>query len=88
MPIKYSAPNGKTVIVARFEHTMILVGYDEKFVFAVDAYSGKLNKYTKRSFLQSWEVLGNIAITGSGKLDQGMIEITKIEDSHDFHPPK
>ena len=35
-PVEYIAPNGKTVIVAQYEHTAIVIGYDEYGVTLVD----------------------------------------------------
>lgn len=60
--IPYQTRSGKTVQVANFEHTMILVGYDDRTVQALDAYSGQRKVYPLRSFLQSWKVLGNMAV--------------------------
>lgn len=60
-PISYTASDGQTVTVARYEHTAIVVGYDEYGVTLVD------NQYvywrSTDAFLNSWSVLGNMAIT-------------------------
>jgi nucleoid-associated protein YgaU len=64
---KYTASNGKTVTVAAFEHTMIVVGYDRSLVHVVDAYSGLLQVYPVQTFLTSWTTLGRMAVTGGGK---------------------
>lgn len=61
-PILYHAKSGKTVTVARYEHTMILVGYDRDSVQALDAFSGQRRTYPLKNFLASWSVLGNMAI--------------------------
>jgi len=63
-PVTYTDSNGKNVTVARFEHTMILIGYDASLVHVVDAYSGWTQTYYLNTFLNSWGVLGNMAITG------------------------
>ncbi len=61
-PVLYHAKSGKTVTVARYEHTMILVGYDRYSVQALDAFSGQRRTYNLKNFLASWSVLGNMAI--------------------------
>ncbi len=66
---KYVASNGKTVTVAAFEHTMIVVGYDQNLVHVVDAYSGLQQVYPVQSFLASWSTLGRMAVTGGGKIE-------------------
>jgi uncharacterized protein YvpB len=66
---KYVASNGKAVTVARFEHTMIVVGYDRSQVHVVDAYSGLQQVYPVPSFLASWSTLGRMAVTGGGKIE-------------------
>jgi LysM repeat protein len=65
-PQIYVAADGTRAVVAPFEHTMILVGYTETQVFAVDAYSGNTLAYTLDAFLASWQVLGNMAVLGNG----------------------
>ena len=59
----YTAADGQTVQVAPFEHTMILVGYNARRVQVVDAYTGRDQSYPVEVFLESWSVLGNMAIT-------------------------
>ncbi len=61
----YSAPDGSSSIVAAFEHTMILTGYNRDTVQVVDAYSGQYQTYWLNSFLNSWAVLGNMAVFAS-----------------------
>jgi LysM repeat protein/uncharacterized protein YvpB len=65
-PVEYSASDGQTVTVARFEHTMILIGYTPEVVHVVDAYSGQTQTYALGSFLASWGVLGNMAVVYEG----------------------
>ncbi len=67
---EYEAPDGSTSRVAAFEHTMILVGYDQTTVEVVDAYTGLDQTYWQSVFLNSWSVLGNMAIFVSGLTDQ------------------
>jgi uncharacterized protein YvpB len=59
----YIAEDGSEVIVAAFEHSMIVVGYDSTLVHAVDASTGWTYSYAKEAFLRSWQVLDNMAVT-------------------------
>jgi LysM repeat protein len=69
-PLIYTALDGKTTTVARYEHAMILIGYDSQYVRVVDSASGKTQTYTVHAFRTSWAVLGNMAVVGKGdKLD-------------------
>ena len=61
-PVEYDASDGSSVIVAPYEHTMILVGYSLDTVQVVDSYSGQYQTYWLDAFLQSWSVLGNMAV--------------------------
>lgn len=65
-PRSYTASDGNTTQVAPFEHTMILIGYDSSRVSVVDAYSGRSLTYSLETFLDSWSVLGNMAVLGMG----------------------
>jgi uncharacterized protein YvpB len=64
-PVKYKPSKGRKTTVARFEHTMILIGYTPRKVQVVDAYTGRTQTYPLQTFLASWGVLGRMAITGS-----------------------
>lgn len=59
--VPYTLPSGREILVAPFEHTAIVVGYDEYGVTLVD------NAYvywrSTAAFLDSWGVLGNMAVT-------------------------
>lgn len=61
-PVRYTAPDGSRTVVARYEHTMILVGYEPGKVYLLDAYTGLTQSYPLRTFLNSWKVLGRMAI--------------------------
>ncbi|MBE0408880.1 MAG: LysM peptidoglycan-binding domain-containing protein [Anaerolineales bacterium] len=63
---EYTANDGKVVLVAPYEHTMILYGYTPQTVNVVDAYSGRKQTYRLDVFLKSWSVLGNMAVSGNG----------------------
>jgi uncharacterized protein YvpB len=59
-PIPYTSSDGKDSIVARFEHTVIVIGYDQQEVVVLDGnwtYSRLI-----QDFINSWGVLGNMAI--------------------------
>lgn len=59
-PVEYTAPNGKIIIVAHNEHTVIVIGYDEYGVTVVD---NDLTYWrSNQQFLDSWAVLGNMVI--------------------------
>ncbi len=59
-PIDYTASDGSTVTVAHFEHTAIVIGYDAEGVTLVD--NDLVYWRTTSAFLDSWGVLGNMAI--------------------------
>lgn len=67
-PVEYEAEDGSTSRVASFEHTMILTGYSSDSVQVVDAYSGQYQTYWLPTFLNSWAVLGNMAVLGSSEV--------------------
>ncbi len=56
----YTAPDGETVTVAPFEHTVIVTGYGPDSVTVVDG--NLVYSTTTEQFLRSWEVLGFMAI--------------------------
>lgn len=63
-PIQYQSSNGNHTTVAHYEHVMIFTGYDPSYVYVIDSYSGYSQAYTISAFLNSWSVLGNMAVTG------------------------
>lgn len=63
-PVKYTSTDGDTTIVAAYEHTALVIGYNETTVTLLDGdliYTRSLN-----TFLYSWSILGNMAITSAG----------------------
>jgi uncharacterized protein YvpB len=58
---EWTASNGNTTTVARFEHTVIVTGYDPDYVYLLD---GDM-KYRRslHAFFESWGVLRNMAVT-------------------------
>jgi len=69
-PVEYHAADGSTVRVAAFEHTMLMTGYTANSVEVIDAYSGQYQYYWLSSFLDSWSVLGNMAVFAESELSQ------------------
>lgn len=65
-PVTYTAKDGSQVIVARYEHTGILVGYDQANVYVVDAGNGNRQAHSIKNFKTSWGVLGNMAVSAVG----------------------
>lgn len=59
-PVDYTASDGSIVTVAHFEHTAIVIGYDEEGLTFVD--NDLVYWRSTESFLNSWAVLGNMAI--------------------------
>ncbi len=67
----YTAKDGSVVTVAPYEHTMILIGYDEQNVTLVDSGSGQTQTHSVGNFRSSWGVLGNMAVTVTGSENSG-----------------
>jgi uncharacterized protein YvpB len=63
-PNAYTTSAGRETTVARFEHTVILTGYNKLEVTVLDGY-WVYNRLI-RDFMVSWEVLGNMAVVWSG----------------------
>mgnify|MGYP001603240545 FL=1 len=60
-PIEYTPRDtGQTTVVARYEHTVIVVGYSPGRVTVLDG--GDTDTHSLDVFLQSWAVLGNMAV--------------------------
>jgi uncharacterized protein YvpB len=60
-PEMYTAQDGTTTIVARYEHTVLVTGYDPQSVTVVDG--DLVYQRSVERFLGSFAVLGNMAIT-------------------------
>jgi uncharacterized protein YvpB len=58
---RFTAPDGHRTVVAPFEHTVIVVGYDRYSVIIED--EGRRYTRTLAQFLKSWQSLRNMAIT-------------------------
>jgi uncharacterized protein YvpB len=59
-PVRYTSESGNTTTVARYEHTVIVIGYDAYGVTVVDG--NMVYWRAKADFLNSFSVLGNMAI--------------------------
>jgi len=70
----YTSEAGEETIVARYEHTMVVTGYDEYTVQVVDPGNGRLKYFYWSSFMSSWSVLGNMSAVVDGKVDEGDLE--------------
>jgi TolB protein len=59
-PVPYTASDGSRVIVARYEHTVMVIGYNKREVSILDG----AEVYTRQwsDFERSWAVLGNMAV--------------------------
>jgi uncharacterized protein YvpB len=60
-PVAYTASNGRSTIVAQYEHTVIVIGYSLDYVTLLDGDLVYIRSVDQ--FLQSWGVLGNMAVT-------------------------
>lgn len=65
--LSYTTGAGRETLVARYEHTMVVTGYNEYTVRVVDAGSGWTMNYYWSSFMSSWSVLGNMSVVVDGK---------------------
>lgn len=63
-PIPYTSADGETSIVARFEHTFVVIGYGPDYVTVED--NGQIYSVNLQKFLTSWGILGNMALTVDG----------------------
>ena len=68
-PQDYRAKDGSTVTVAGYEHTMMAYGYDLSGIYLIDAGNASRKAYSYAVFLDSWGVLGNMAVTANGTRD-------------------
>jgi uncharacterized protein YvpB len=59
-PLKYVDQAGNSVTVARYEHVVILIGYDETTITYMN--NGFFYSVPTEVFLTSWGVLGNMAV--------------------------
>ena len=61
-PVFYTAKDGQTAKVARYEHTMVVTGYTAQAVQVFDPAYGSYQVYGLDAFMESWGVLGQRAV--------------------------
>lgn len=59
-PIAYTASDGMQTVVARFEHVVVVIGYEGNDVIIQDG--AQRYRRALQDFLKSWEVLGRMAV--------------------------
>ncbi|HLF88120.1 MAG TPA: C39 family peptidase [Anaerolineales bacterium] len=59
-PVEYTSSDGETIMVARYEHTFITIGYSQDYVTVVDNHL--VYRVSVEQFLTSWGLLGNMGI--------------------------
>jgi uncharacterized protein YvpB len=62
VPVTMTVASGDTILAARLEHTVILIGYNETMATVLDG--GMKYSVPQSAFSDSWNVLGNMAIVG------------------------
>jgi uncharacterized protein YvpB len=61
--VTWDSPGGE-IRTTFMEHAVLLVGYDENYVYANDPWTGKKNvKISKDRFIASWEAMGKQALS-------------------------
>lgn len=60
--------DGAEATVVRWQHTFIVVGYDEDTIYAVDAYDGVTKTFSSEAFVSAWELLDRMAVVVAGPL--------------------
>jgi uncharacterized protein YvpB len=61
-PVTYVDSQGRSVVVASYEHVVILTGYDVKADTIRFMSNGKFYDVPTQTFMTSWGVLGNMAV--------------------------
>ncbi len=59
-PVAYTSADGQAHTVVRFQHTVIVIGYDASQVMVLDG--DWVYQRNVQDFLDSWRVLGNMAV--------------------------
>lgn len=65
----WTAADGSVSVIVQWEHTFIVVGYDEAGVYLIDAYDGRTHYYTVAQFVPAWMQLNEMAVTVTGLLE-------------------
>jgi LysM repeat protein len=61
-----TSSDGAVYPAAPFEHTGIVIGYDPVSYSVLDAFTGWTQRVDRARFLNSWAILGNMAVFGRG----------------------
>jgi LysM repeat protein/uncharacterized protein YvpB len=64
--VDLTSSDGAVFRAASFEHTGIVIGYDPASYTVLDAFTGFPQRVDRTQFLNSWAILGNMAVVGSG----------------------
>lgn len=62
--------DGVASTVVQWQHTFIVVGYDERGLSLVDAFDGQTKFFSYEAFVPAWDQLGRMAVTVAGPLPQ------------------
>ncbi|MCD4673942.1 MAG: C39 family peptidase [Anaerolineaceae bacterium] len=62
-PVAYTAPDGSEVIVAAYQHTVLVIGYGPDYLSFLDGE--QVYQRSLKQFADSWRVLENMAVTVS-----------------------
>lgn len=58
----WTTPEGKVIEWKTPEHAMVVVGYDDEFIYLNDPYVGKQRRYKKQVVINRWSQMGKQAI--------------------------
>lgn len=61
-PVSYTPSNGRSTTVAKFQHTVVVIGYDETAGTVTLQDGGQRYTRSIQTFLSSWGILGNRAL--------------------------
>lgn len=73
--------DGEASTVVQWQHTFVVVGYDETGLLLVDAYDGRTKKFPYETFSAAWDQLDRMAVTAAGVLHQPSIHTWLATDS-------
>ena len=78
-PISYTSSSGNTTVVARFEHTVLITGYNPDYVYIQDG--GYYYARTINRFLESWSILQFMAV----QIGHPPVMIDRFETTNSRH---
>ncbi|MGL5676794.1 MAG: C39 family peptidase [Cellulosilyticaceae bacterium] len=71
---------GETVVWKVPEHAVVVVGYDDKYIYVNDPYSGTQKKRDKNLFVKRWEQMGRQAVAVKPVPPKEKVEILETRD--------